>query len=205
MAKLDHIMYGVSDLQNGISEIFNLTGVNAEFGGTHPGNGTCNALLSFGNSQYLEIIAPDPGQSLAGTLGEELQAHDFSGIRTWAVAVDEFAAVITILDKFGYQHSVLDMNRTRPDGVRLDWQLLFVDQHPFGNFMPFFINWLGSPHPSDDALGGCRLSAFAVEMIENSDQYRSLMDALNIDVEVLEGPDGVRAVIDSPNGRVLLH
>ena len=42
-------------------------------------------------------------------------------------------------------------------------------------------------------------------MIENSDQYRSLMDALNIDVEVLEGPDGVRAVIDSPNGRVLLH
>ena len=205
MAKLDHIMYSVSNLQDGISEIFNLTGVTAEFGGAHPGNGTCNALLSFGDSQYLEIIAPDPSQNLAGTLGEELQAHDFSGIRTWAVVVYDFATVIPVLEKFGYQHNVLDMNRTRPDGVRLDWQLLFVNQHPFGNFIPFFINWLGSPHPSDNTVGGCGLSGFAVELINESAQYRSLMDALDIDVEVLEGPDGMRAVIDSPKGRVLLH
>jgi len=198
-------MYAVSELQDGIDEILNLTGVTAEFGGTHPGNGTCNALLSFGNSQYLEIIAPDADQNLSGTLGEELKVHDFSGIRTWAVAVDDFAFITPVLDKFGYQHSVVDMNRTRPDGVRLDWQILFVHRHTFGNFMPFFINWLDSPHPANDTPEGCTLDAFAVEMLENSDSYQDLMKALEIKVEVLEGPDGLRAVIDSPNGRVLLH
>ncbi|MCZ6503890.1 MAG: VOC family protein [Gammaproteobacteria bacterium] len=205
MAKLDHIMYAVSELQDGIDEILNLTGVTAEFGGTHPGNGTCNALLSFDNSQYLEIIAPDANQDLAGTLGEELKVHDFSGIRTWAVAVDDFAVITPVLDEFGFEHSIVPMNRTRPDGVRLDWQIMFVHRHPYGNFMPFFLNWLDSPHPANDTPGGCTLDTFAVEMLENSDSYKELMRALEIEVEVLEGPDGMRAVIDSPNGRVLLH
>lgn len=205
MIRLDHIMYAVSDLQDGIDEIFNLTGVTAEFGGTHPGNGTRNALLSFDDSQYLEIIAPDVEQDLAGTLGEELQRHDFSGIRTWAVAVDGFALVTPVLDEFGYQHSIVPMHRTRPDGVKLDWQVLFVHRHPYGNFMPFFIDWLDSPHPAKDTPGGCTLDAFAVELVAANNPYRDLMQALEIEVEVLEGPDAMRAVIDSPNGRILLH
>ena len=205
MARLDHIMYASSDLQDGVEEIRKLTGVTAEFGGIHPGNGTCNALLSFDNSQYLEIIAPDSGQDLAGTLGGELKEHDFSGIRTWAVAADDFSIVTPVLDEFGFEHSVVPMKRTRPDGLRLDWQILFVHRHPYGNFMPFFINWLDSPHPANDTPGGCTLATFAVELVENSDLYRELMRALKIEVEVLEGPDGMRAIIDSPNGRVLLH
>ncbi|MCH8257228.1 MAG: VOC family protein, partial [Proteobacteria bacterium] len=135
MARLDHIMYASSDLQDGVEEIRKLTGVTAEFGGIHPGNGTCNALLSFDNSQYLEIIAPDSGQDLAGTLGGELKEHDFSGIRTWAVAADDFAIVTPVLDEFGFEHSVVPMKRTRPDGLRLNWQILFVHRHPYGNFM----------------------------------------------------------------------
>jgi Glyoxalase-like domain len=205
MARLDHIMYASSQLQDGIDEIRNLTGVTAEFGGSHPGNGTCNALLSFANHQYLEIIAPDAGQDLAGTLGEELKKRDSSGIRTWAVAVDDFAVLMPVLDRCGYQHNVVDMNRTRPDGVRLDWRILFVHDHSFGNFMPFFINWLDSPHPASDTPGGCTLDAFAVEMIAESDSYKQLMQALEIEVEVLEGPDEMRAVINSPNGRVMLR
>lgn len=205
MARLDHIMYASSDLQDGVEEIRKLTGVTAEFGGIHPGNGTCNALLSFDNSQYLEIIAPDSGQDLAGTLGGELKEHDFSGIRTWAVAADDFSIVTPVLDEFGFEHSVVPMKRTRPDGLRLDWQILFVHRHPYGNFMPFFINWLDSPHPANDTPGGCTLATFAVELVENGDLYRELMQALEIEVEVLEGPDVMRAVIDSPNGRVLLH
>ena len=198
-------MYAVSDLQDGVKEISNLTGISAEYGGAHAGQGTCNSLLSFGQNQYLEIIAPDPDQELANTLGQELLDHHFSGIRTWAVATTDFAAVQKILAEFEYETNTIDMTRTRPDGVKLSWSIMFVTGHAFGNFMPFFINWYDSPHPSVDTPEGCSLTTFAVQLVENHATFRSLMNALSIDVDVAEGPDGMRAVIESANGRVLLH
>ncbi len=203
--QLDHIMYATSDLDLGIEEVKDLTGVTAEFSGSHPGGGTRNALLSFENNQYLEIIAPDPAQSLEGNLGGELTQYKVGGIRTWAAATDNYDALIPILDAHSYGHNIISMERTRPDGVLLQWQILFVTGHPFDNRMPFFINWLGSPHPALTSPKGCTLSGFSVELLEHHDQYRRFMQAVGLDVEVLEGPDAMRAVLESPKGKVMLH
>ncbi len=203
--KLDHIMYAASDLQEGIDEIEKLTGVQAVFGGAHPGNGTCNALLSLGDAQYFEIIAPDPDQALEGTLGQELFDHQFSGIRTWAVAVEGFGNLKIELERFGYQSHVIEMSRTRPDDVKLSWQILRVSGHPFGLYMPFFIDWLQSPHPADETPRGCTLESFVVQLAENKNLYQQVANAIGLDVEVIDGTDGMRALIESPNGRVLLH
>ena len=61
--KLDHIVYAVNDLHEGIEHFHQLTGVEPCIGGRHEGLGTHNAIFSLGNSQtYFELIAADPSQ-----------------------------------------------------------------------------------------------------------------------------------------------
>lgn len=203
MLELDHIMYGVRDLEAGVAEIEDLTGVRAIFGGFHPGNGTCNLLVSLDNCQYLEIIAPDPEQGLGGTLGEELISQRGPAIRTWAVAAPVLEPVAVTLESLNIETRIIDMGRTRPDGIQLNWQILTASGHGFGNLMPFFIDWKVSMHPSEEAPTGCSLATFTV-MLEEADKFAELMKALDVNVRVEEGPRAMKALLDSPNGRVEL-
>ena len=201
MAKLDHIMYATPDLDQGIAEIAELTGITPAVGGSHPGMGTRNALLSLGVDQYLEVIAPDPEQDLAGNLGSELIEHGGSGVRGWAVATDNLVSVSEITGGRGLNpQAIIDMNRTTPDGVRLDWQILLL----LGNRMlPFFIDWKNSPHPALSTPTGCTLAEFTVSVPEDQ-SYRSLMQALDIQINVANGDEKFSALLQTPSGVVEL-
>lgn len=211
--KLDHIMFAVSDLDAGIEQIKDLTGVAAKFGGSHVGAGTKNALLSFGNEQYLEIIAPDPAQNVTGTgpaetgvkgsMAAELLSLPCAYIRTWAVATEDYAPVVSVLERFGYGHHIIKMSRTRPDGVQLVWQILFVTHHPHGLAMPFFINWLDSEHPAQVAPGGCELQWFSVEC-PDANEFQRFCHAMDINVRVTKGDLKLSARLQSPLGSAFL-
>lgn len=201
--KLDHIMFAASDLDAGIEQVRKLTGLSAEFGGSHADSGTRNALLSFGDEQYLEIIAPDPAQNITGTMGEELSDLPFAYVRTWAVATEDFTPVISALEGCGYGHRIIEMSRTRPDGVQLTWQILFVTHQPHGLAMPFFINWLGSEHPAQVAPGGCELESFSVQC-PDADAFQAFCSAIDLKVNVAKGDLELSAQLQAPSGAVVL-
>src|SRR5215469_6313783 len=96
-SNLDHILFGVSDLDHGIAWVEQRTGVRAIFGGVHPGRGTRNALLALGPRCYLEIIAPDPQQAGA-TAGNDmvtrLRALQEPRLINWAAHTDDLASLV---------------------------------------------------------------------------------------------------------------
>jgi glyoxalase-like protein len=208
MAKLDHLLLGVDDLDRGIAWFAELTGVTAGVGGSHPGRGTRNALAALGGQRYLEIIAPDPAQP-ADNLRLNLRSLREPRPITWAAATSDIDTLAKrIHEQFHLDAIPQDGSRARPDGRVLKWRTLAI-QSDFAesvvNPIPFFIEWgQGSVHPSHDAPIGCDLTAFEFEH-PNAKRLEATLAALGITGIVRPAPM-VRlvATIDTPKGRIVL-
>jgi hypothetical protein len=143
----DHILLGTADLEEGIRWMEQRTGVRAKVGGSHPGRGTRNALLSLGKLQYLEIIAPDPAQPGVHD-GYGLEKLASPRIVQWAVHTDDIAGSKRAAEGAGVKTIGPEPgSRQLPDGKMLRWQTLGIEQST--PLVPFFIQWeQGSQHPS---------------------------------------------------------
>jgi Glyoxalase-like domain len=164
---VDHLLLGVADLDRGIEWVEQRTGVRAAIGGSHPGAGTRNALLSLGGGQYLEIIAPDPAQSTY-TFRMDLKSLTEPRLVSWAAKAADIEAVAKRGRAAGLEmNGPRDGSRVRPDGKTLKWKTLAAASS-FAvdgiDPVPFFIEWAaGTVHPSQDAPSGCSLRSFEIE------------------------------------------
>jgi hypothetical protein len=207
-AAVDHLLLGVADLDQGIGWVEKMTGVKAVMGGSHPGVGTRNALLSLGDRQYLEIIAPDPAQT---AYNFQIDLRKLSGPRliTWAAATADINAIAKNAHEAGYQlFGPCDGSRVRPDGKVLKWKTLGV-MNELGvegiEPIPFFIEWArDSLHPSQDSPKGCELRSFEIEHPDPA----SLMDALRklgVEANVKQASNArLKATLKTPNGELEL-
>jgi hypothetical protein len=203
---VDHLLLGVADLDAGISWFEARTGVRARIGGSHPGMGTRNALVSLGSRQYLEIIAPDPAQS-AFNFNIDLRALAAPRLVTWAVFTPDIDAAVAAarrdkLEIFGPR----DGSRKRPDGSLLRWRsagvvasLAEADVDP----VPFFIQWAAdSRHPSTDAPPGCRLAELAIAGPDPA-RLEAVLASLGIDAIVTQAAHAsLTATLHTPKGSV---
>jgi glyoxalase-like protein len=205
---VDHLLLGVADLDHGIEWVEQLTGVKAAVGGSHPGRGTRNALLSLGGRRYLEIIAPDPAQT-AYNFQIDVRKLAEPRLATWAAGTSDIDAVAKQARGAGHQlFGPNDGSRARPDGKLLKWKTLGV-QNAYGRDgvepIPFFIQWAAeSPHPSQDAPVGCELQALALEHPEAA-KVQSTLRGLGIDLAAKQaGAVRFMATLKTPKGEVRL-
>ena len=207
ISRIDHIVYATPDLNRGIEAIEKLIGIRATPGGQHPGRGTRNALIAFGPTTYLEIIAPDPEQpqpegprpfGLDGLKEPRLAAWFVSGRDLNQLRRDAISKGVPLGE-------VKAGSRRRPDGVQLSWQ--FTDPWaPVGDgVVPLFIDWGDSAHPARTAASGARLVSLRGEHPDVKG-VREMLRHLGIDLDVTEGPrPALIATIEGPRGRVELR
>lgn len=198
---LDHILLGCSDLDRGVAFVEERLGVRAAFGGVHPGRGTQNALLSLGERRYLEIIAPDPKQSIVEQYSviTKLKEPRLIG---WAAHPGDLEAFAAKLRSAGISfEGPTPGSRERPDGRVLHWSALRLKDDAQG-LLPFFIDWSAdSLHPSADAPKGCSLIRFEA-VTPNSEALKKQAALVGLDLPAIKGDKPqLRATFAGPKGQ----
>lgn len=199
--RLDHVLVGVADLEEGSERMGALTGVTPVFGGSHPKLGTHNALLGLGKDLYLELIAVRPKVDHAGQF-EFLRGCSEPIPVGWVVATDDRRRTAARLVDSGFTPGeFLAGGRVRESGERLSWQMFAVEERLLGT-SPFFIEWGdGTLHPSADAPQGCAVAELSL-VDPRAERLERLIAALALEVEVAEGPSRIELELETPAGRV---
>lgn len=136
--KVDHITIAVRDL-DAARAAFAKAGIETEFGGKHSNGQTEMALSSFADGSYLELIAPQPGADVSPHYWAKFMLHD-GGPCAWAITSADIAADKRRLQSAGVAIESQRNGRTRPDGVRLEWETADIGPGSPGSFFPFLIH-----------------------------------------------------------------
>lgn len=207
-APLDHIVWAVPDLKQGIETITRLTGLTPASGGNASGRDhPHNAVISLGGGHYLEIISPTAAGMKDGPWLDAIKDGKPHVVAFGRRVTDRFAALREKLKVAGYKfEGPRAMDRTTPDGNTLRWELLFVNGTPYDPALPFFIDWLGStPHPSVSAPQGSRIESFFVAH-PDAEKLAATYASIGVDVPVVQSDrHSISVVLSTPKGRVYLR
>jgi len=156
LLRIDHIILAIEDLDRGMQQFEEITGVMPIYGGEHPNGDTQNAIIAFQDGMYLEILAPKPGLDSIPTFFQGMNTLTAVG---FALNTNNIVRLHQELQGLQFKSDeIQDGSRNTPSGKRLSWQMLMVSEPAF--FMnPFFIDWSpDSQHPSKSEEINCTLS-----------------------------------------------
>ncbi len=139
--KVDHVTVAGQHLE-GMRASLAAIGIGSEYGGRHANHATEMALTSFPDGSYLELIALQPDADASAVAAHEWakQMQHNAGPCAWAVHVKDLAAEAGRLQNAGIEVGApARSGRSRPDGIRLDWETARVGREPNGTFFPFLI------------------------------------------------------------------
>lgn len=205
-APIDHIVWAVPDLTEGINQIKEMTGIAPVYGGRHLQFGTHNALMRLGNRCYFEVIAPDPAnREVAPPRWMGVDLISSGQITRWALASDNLMLHANHLQSLNKDLSMITEGRRQTaSGELLRWQLTVPQAKPVCEPIPFLIDWQDSIHPSDNLPDSGRLVSFKVTTSDPGELTRLLM-LLGNETEVIAGSKTkLELVMDTPKGLVTI-
>jgi hypothetical protein len=204
MARIDHIVVGVRDLQTSAAVIWERYGLEAQPGGIHTGAGTANLLVPFGDDQFLELLAITDHQSphpIVGWLSKLLTDGD--RLIALAVEPDDLDATAARLGE-----PVIEQDRVATDGRRVHFRLTGTIGLLGREILPFFVEtttgreWRCGFRPARHRAGttGVRW----VEMGGDETRIREQIACAPLPIRVVSGRAGVTAVGLDVGGRELV-
>lgn len=133
---LDHIVIATPNLAQA-TQAFTDAGFTVRAGGTHANGATHNALIGLADGTYLELLAHTGEQARPAPIDfSRMLAHATTGIVGYAWQCDDLDAEAARWRAKGAQVSaIVEGERVRTDGVRLQWRLALLED----GFAPFFI------------------------------------------------------------------
>lgn len=188
--RLDHLVYACRDLDRAVAAAEALLGVRAVPGGRHPGKGTMNALVGLGPGMYLEIVGADPEQPVPeGGRWFQVDRLETPRLVTWCATGGPLQGIHEAAGRAGVELGRISAGgRRRPDGSELRWEVTDPGADREGGVIPFFIDWLDSPHPAMELQGACRL----VELRgghPRAETLRHRIQALGLPLSVSKAPE----------------
>lgn len=199
---IDHIVLAAPDLEEAMQQFEKETGIGAVIAGSINGLGIKTARISFNDSSYIEIIAPDPKS--AGPIGQLLKSKGLTELTPfhYAIRTSRCEELKDEVKEFKYVPDHITMFGGEKDGTPRKWELLFLYGHKIGGTCPYFVNWSNSPHPCAKLPVVGKLKKFTVRAPED-DPVHSLLEHVNVkglNVEV--GKTKLSFQFSSPEGTV---
>lgn len=170
--RLDHVSYAVShaELADTVQRLGCQLGGTFVDGGRHPSFGTSNFVLPLLGGTYLEVVAAlDHPAAEKAPFGQAVRARADSGggWLGWVVAVDDIAAVEARLGR-----KSVPGHRVRPDGVRLTWEQIGVNDLLRDPSLPYFTEWTCSPELHPSRVASANVEAVGYELCGDSQRIK---------------------------------
>ncbi len=154
LTRFDHAILAVGSLQGAVDDLHDLLGFDVQFGGKHSNLGTENGIVRFG-LDYLEVLGVADREEVIQAGVKRMSLLDYidnngGGWLAFCMATDNIKGLAQHFNNIGLRSlGPYDMERVRPDGTVLKWQLLVPEHSAWRKPWPFFIQWA---LPDDERL-----------------------------------------------------
>jgi catechol 2,3-dioxygenase-like lactoylglutathione lyase family enzyme len=133
--QLDHVVIAVHDLAAAMRDYGQL-GFTVVRGGVHANRATENALITFEDGTYLELLAKTGEAPLPDMIDFSRMMTGTEGLAGYALRTDDLEAEVARLRAGGFNMGqIVAGERQRGDGKLVQWKLALIDD----GFSPFLI------------------------------------------------------------------